>query len=196
MDWGKQNETKSASSRFDFFFFFGFLGPHLWHMEVPRLGVDSKLQRLCHNHSKLGSKPHLRPKPQFMVTPDPYPLSEARDWTRNLMVTSWIRFHCATTRMPASRFLTGFSSCLYGFTTEPLYYSGGYEVTPFSLKVYCKGKISSITENLKNQSFFSLQFSLPSFSIILWPWPRLQFHCFQSSSSAPSISEASHSLDK
>ena len=22
-----------------FFFFFGFLGPHLWHVEVPRLGV-------------------------------------------------------------------------------------------------------------------------------------------------------------
>ena len=26
------------------FFFFVFLGPHLWHMEVPRLGVESELQ--------------------------------------------------------------------------------------------------------------------------------------------------------
>ena len=26
-----------------FFFFLFFLGPHLWHMEVPRLGVKSEL---------------------------------------------------------------------------------------------------------------------------------------------------------
>jgi len=25
-------------------FFFGFLGPHLWHMEIPRIGVKSELQ--------------------------------------------------------------------------------------------------------------------------------------------------------
>ena len=25
------------------FFFFSFLGPHLWHMEVPRLGTESEL---------------------------------------------------------------------------------------------------------------------------------------------------------
>ena len=25
-----------------FFFFFGFLGPHLWHMEVPRLEGESE----------------------------------------------------------------------------------------------------------------------------------------------------------
>ena len=28
--------------------FFGFLGPHLWHMEVPRLGVESELQLLAY----------------------------------------------------------------------------------------------------------------------------------------------------
>ena len=27
-----------------FFSFFGFLGPHPWHMEVPRLGVKLELQ--------------------------------------------------------------------------------------------------------------------------------------------------------
>ena len=26
------------------FFFFLFLGPHLWHLEVPSLGVDTELQ--------------------------------------------------------------------------------------------------------------------------------------------------------
>ena len=31
------------------FFFFFFLGPHLPHMEIPRLGVESKLQLLAYN---------------------------------------------------------------------------------------------------------------------------------------------------
>ena len=31
-----------------FFFFFFFLGPYLWHMEVPRLGVESELQLLAY----------------------------------------------------------------------------------------------------------------------------------------------------
>ena len=30
------------------FFFFGFLGPHPRHMEVPRLGVESELQLLVY----------------------------------------------------------------------------------------------------------------------------------------------------
>ena len=30
-----------------FFFFFCFLGPHPWHMEVPRLGVELELQLLA-----------------------------------------------------------------------------------------------------------------------------------------------------
>ena len=33
------------------FFFFVFLGPHLWHMEVPRLGV--KAAGLHHSHSNV-----------------------------------------------------------------------------------------------------------------------------------------------
>ena len=32
--------------RTDFFFFFCFLGPHLWCMEVPRLGDELELQLL------------------------------------------------------------------------------------------------------------------------------------------------------
>ena len=27
---------------------FSFLGPHLWHMKVPRLGVESELQLLAY----------------------------------------------------------------------------------------------------------------------------------------------------
>ena len=38
---------KKSSQRFEeayLFFFFRFLGPHPWHIEVPRLGVESELQ--------------------------------------------------------------------------------------------------------------------------------------------------------
>ena len=31
-----------------YLFFFCFLGPHLWHTEVPRLGVESELQLLAY----------------------------------------------------------------------------------------------------------------------------------------------------
>ena len=57
---------------------------------------------LHHSHSNATSKPCLRPSPQLTATPDPNPLSEARDQTRNLMITSWIRFHCATAGTPSS----------------------------------------------------------------------------------------------
>ena len=41
------------------FFFFSVLGPHLQHMEVPRLWVKLELQLLGlrHSHSNAGSKP-------------------------------------------------------------------------------------------------------------------------------------------
>ena len=47
---------KESESIF-FAFVFIFLGPHLWHMEVPRLGITSE--------------PHQRPTPQLMATPYP-----------------------------------------------------------------------------------------------------------------------------
>ena len=31
-----------------FYFLFCLQGPHLWHMDIPRLGVKSELQRLAH----------------------------------------------------------------------------------------------------------------------------------------------------
>ena len=36
--------------------FFFFLGPHLWHLEIPRIGVH-------HSHRNVGSKLHLPPTP-------------------------------------------------------------------------------------------------------------------------------------
>ena len=50
---------------------FVILGLHLWHMEVPRLGVESASLR--HSHGNAGLEPHLQPTPQLTATPDPLP---------------------------------------------------------------------------------------------------------------------------
>ena len=67
--------VRGHSSKNGTFFFlsFFFLGPHLWHMEIPRLGVKSELQlpvcarataarnlsQVCNlHHSNLGSPTH------------------------------------------------------------------------------------------------------------------------------------------
>ena len=74
------------------FFFFGFLGPHPQHMEVPRLGVKLELQppacttttvrrdpiQVCNLHHSSWQCRTL------------HPLSEARDQTHILMDTSWV----------------------------------------------------------------------------------------------------------
>ena len=72
-----------------FFILLSFLSPHPWHMEVPRLGVQSELpayaratatqdpSRICIHHSSR----------QCRIL---NPLSEARDQTRNFLVPSWI----------------------------------------------------------------------------------------------------------
>ena len=94
--------------RFSFFF----LGPHLWHMEVHRLGVQSKLQvsadatatatwdlsHVCDLHHN--SRQH-----QILD-----PLNEARNWTRHIMVPSQVHFCCAMTGTPQEWFESK-SSC-------------------------------------------------------------------------------------
>ena len=81
---------------FFFFFFFvllPFLGPHLRHMEVPRLGGESELQPLTYatvtatwDPSRI-CDPHPGSRQRWILNPR----SEARDQTRNLMVPSRIR---------------------------------------------------------------------------------------------------------
>ena len=58
--------------------FFCFLGLHQWHMEVPRLEVESELQLLEHSHSNSGTKPRLRPTPQLTAMPDPWPTEQGQ----------------------------------------------------------------------------------------------------------------------
>ena len=41
--WNHEN-----SLMYYYYYFFVFLGPHPWHMEVPRLGVESGLQLLAY----------------------------------------------------------------------------------------------------------------------------------------------------
>ena len=76
-------------------------------MQVSRLGVESELQlpayttaiatwdpdNLCDLH-------HSSQQHRIL-----HPLSKARDGTHNLMVPSWIHFHCTTMRTPDFCFL-------------------------------------------------------------------------------------------
>ena len=73
-----------------FLFFPVFLGPHLWHMEVPRLEMEllgyataTATWDLSHTCDLYHSSR------QCWIL---YPLSEARNQTRTLMVTSQIHF--------------------------------------------------------------------------------------------------------
>ena len=53
-----------------------------------------------HRHSNSRSEPHLQGTPQLMATPDPNPLSNARNQTLNLMDPGQIRFRCTTVGTP------------------------------------------------------------------------------------------------
>ena len=83
-----------------------FLGLHPWHMEVPRLGVQSELQLPAYTIATATWEPsrirdlYHRSWQCWILNP----LSEARDQTLNLMVTSRICFCCATTGTPLLEF--------------------------------------------------------------------------------------------
>ena len=104
--------------------FIYFLGPHMRHMEVPRLGLNwscscwptpqaystatatSDPSHICdlHNHSQQRQIPN--------------PLSEARDRTCILMDTSRVCFCCTTTGTPWEHFKIAFSdNCEYSYLT-------------------------------------------------------------------------------
>ena len=82
--------------------FFCFLGSHPWHMEVPRLEVESELRLLAYATATATQDPshvwNLHHSSWQRQIPDP--LSEARDRTHNLMVPSRIHFRCATPGTP------------------------------------------------------------------------------------------------
>ena len=79
-----------------------FLGLHLQHMEVPRLGPESELQLPAYATATARQDPSrvcdLQHSSLQRQIPDP--LTKARDRTHNLTVPSQICFHCATTGTP------------------------------------------------------------------------------------------------
>ena len=93
--------VSSQSLRTPFFFLF-FLGLHMRHMEVPKPRVQLELQLPAYTTATAMPDPspicnlhHSSWQRRIL-----YPLSEARDRTRNLMVPSRIRFHCAVMGTP------------------------------------------------------------------------------------------------
>ena len=106
-----QNFFGISQKQFIFFiffrFFFAFLGPHPWHMEVSRPGVQSELWLPAYTTATATWDPkhvwdlhHSTWQCQILN-----PLIEARDLTHNLMVPNWICFWCATTGTPTETVL-------------------------------------------------------------------------------------------
>ena len=99
-------------------FFFVFLGPHLRHMEVPRLGGESELQLLANVTAT--AKPYLSHVCDLFHSSRQHwifnPLSEARDWTCVLVHTSQIHFHWAMMGTPGIVFLFYFHIVHYRCT--------------------------------------------------------------------------------
>ena len=80
-----------------YFFFFFFLGLHPWHIEVPRIGVELKLQLPAYIiATELPDLSHVRnlhhrPQQRWILNP----LGKARDWNHILMESSWVQYHWA-----------------------------------------------------------------------------------------------------
>ena len=102
----KVDTIRSIYSRYSvnvwFLFCFFFLGPHLWHMEVPRLGDELELQLLASTTATPDASHicdlHHRSRQHQILSP----LSQVRNWTQNLMVPSRIHFRCTTTGTPVN----------------------------------------------------------------------------------------------
>ena len=79
-----------------FFFFPCFLGLNPGHMEVPKLGVESEIQRPAYNTATamwdLSCVWDLHYSSWQCQIPDA--LSKAKDRTCILVDTSWVHFHC------------------------------------------------------------------------------------------------------
>ena len=74
-------------------FFFGLLFralPEAYGSSQARGWVGAAAAGLSHSHSNTRSESHLQPTLQLTAMPDPYSLSEARDWTYILIDTSWV----------------------------------------------------------------------------------------------------------
>ena len=86
-----------------------FLGPHLWHMEVPSRGlIWVTAVCLYHSHSDAGSEQCVQSTPQLMA-------DSPTHWTKSgieltFVGVSWIYFCCTTAGTPIQVLIT--SSCV------------------------------------------------------------------------------------
>ena len=154
--------THSEISKANFFFCF-LKGPYLQHMELPRLGVKLEVQLLAYttattmqDQSFVYDLHHSSRQRQILN-----PLSEARDQTRNLMVPSWVRFHCTTTGTPGSHFC---SPICYSRQTSPKLLSTQISFCSsrctFHLLSYWQPELKCLKQNLPSSSSFSFSWLL------------------------------------
>ena len=88
------------------YLFICFLGPHPWHMEVPRPQVESELQLPAYTTATATRDPsHIYDLHYSSCnTGSPAHWVRLGDWTRILMDTSQIRLSCTTTGTPSCCF--------------------------------------------------------------------------------------------
>ena len=94
-------------------YFYFLATPVTYGSSQARGRIGAAAAGLCHSHSKVGFQPHLRPTPQLMVTPDPWPTEQGQGLNPILMDTSQICFCCTTMGTPILAFL--FSGFVYLF---------------------------------------------------------------------------------
>ena len=133
---------------FLFCFVLFFLGLHLWHMEVPRLGVCSELQ--------------LPSCTTATATPDPYPWARSV-WIRILMDTSQVLNPPSTTGTPLSGFKGAFwfqrPFCRF---LPPFYQVEKWEPSPAPAAGLTAPIWGKVLWNQAEQYLFSVSFSFSS----------------------------------
>ena len=146
-------------------FFLCILGPCLWHLDVPRLGVKSKLQLLAWTTATATLDPsHVcnlhHSSWQHQITD---PLSEARDWTCILTVTSRVCFYCTTIGTPTFEF--------WGYIVQSIIASN-FNFSLFLLKFFY-----ILTPGISHRQFFFISSSfyidqLITFCLVLFCLPN------------------------
>ena len=124
----------------------------IWHMEVPRPGVESELQLLACatatamlDLSRICNLYHSSQQRQLLNA-----LSKARDQTHSLMVPSWIHFHCTTMGTPHFFFNQDLKSDEFQLTIHFLEETQDYVVIYLPVSPYWEDNkvIIEITLNL------------------------------------------------
>ena len=156
----------SAKVMLTFFFFLGLLGPPLWHMEIPRMGVKSELQLPAYTTAP--------------ATPDPShacnlhhsslqhrilnPLNEARDRTFVLVVTSQICSSEPQWELPVLTFLIISKQ-------KALYFGFALGAPTNVVAKVCPGCLSFWLRGSWSESWICRRWTVCSWkSCLLWLW--------------------------